>query len=243
MIRVACLTIGLACTVALAAPAQATGRQASDPAVTATATGLRAALTELVRADRELMPADAESTLRPVDDDALERRAVARARIIAGLDTLLGAGVAGRTAIRRLAAEWPGVDLVRRAEIRAAFRANDAADALAVTTKFALTAPRDTQLLRWRAEALESLNRPADALRARQARFELAPEEPAGWRALLAAHEAAGSLPRLRESLSRLRLLYPDSRIVREQEIEVLHRLGRRDEAARLAADTTGMTP
>jgi hypothetical protein len=40
-----------------------------------------------------------------------------------------------------------------------------------------------------------------------------------------------------------LRLLYPDSRVVREQEIEVLHRLGRRDEAARLAADTTGVNP
>lgn len=243
MMRGVCITVCLACTVALPAPAQAAGRQPTDPAVTATATGLRAALTELVRADRELMPADAESTLRPADDDALERRAVARARIVAGLDTLLEAGAAGRAAIRRLASDWPGVDIVRRAEIRAAFRASDAADALAVTAKFAVTAPRDTQLLRWRAEALESLGRPAEALRARQARYELAPEESTGWRALLAAHDAAGSLPRLRESLSRLRLLYPDSRIVREQEIEVLHRLGRRDEAARLAADTTGMTP
>lgn len=243
MMRRVCITVCLACTVALPAPAQASGRQQTDPTVAATASGLRTALTELTRADRELMPADAESTLRPADDDALERRAVARARIVAGLDSLLDAGAAGRTAIRGLAADWPGVDLVRRAEIRAAFRASDATDALAVTTKFAVTAPRDTQLLRWRAEALESLGRPAEALRARQARFELAPEEAAGWRQLLAAHDAAGSLPRLRESLSRLRLLYPESRIVREQEIEVLHRLGRRDEAARLAADTTGMNP
>lgn len=243
MMRRDCISVCLACTIALPALAQAAGSQPMDPAVAATTAGLRAAFTELTRADRELMPADAESTLRPADDDALERRAVARARIVAGLDTLLDAGVAGRNAIRRLATEWPGVDLVRRAEIRAAFRANDAADALATTTKFALTAPRDTQLLRWRAEALEALARPADALRARQARYELAPEDPAGWRALLAAHDAAGSLPRLRESLSRLRLLYPDSRVVREQEIEVLHRLGRRDEAARLAADTTGVNP
>lgn len=243
MMRRVCVSVSLACTVALPAPAQATGRQATDPAVAATTTGLQTALAELTRADRELMPADAASTLRPADDDALERRAVARARIVAGLDTLLDAGAEGRRAIRQLASDWPGVDLVRRAEIRAAFRASDAADALAVTTKFAVTAPRDTQLLRWRAEALESLGRPSEALRVRQARFELAPEEAAGWRVLLAAHDAAGSLPRLRESLSRLRLLYPDSRIVREQEIEVLHRLGRRDEAARLAADTTGMHP
>lgn len=243
MMRLAGVLACFVCTCALPAPAQAAGRQQTDPSVTATATGLRAALADLTRADRELRPADAESTLRPADDDALERRAIARVRIVAGLDTLLDAGVAGRAAIRQLATEWPGVDLVRRAEIRAAFRASDATDALAVTSKFALTAPRDTQLLRWRAEALESLGRTTEALRARQARFELAPEEAAGWRALLAAHEAAGSLPRLRESLGRLRLLYPDSRIVREQEIEVLHRLGRRDEAARLAADTTGMNP
>ena len=53
------------------------------------------------------------------------------------------------------------------------------------------------------------------------------------------AHDAAGTLPRLRASLGRLRLLHPDSRAVREHEIELLHRMGLRDEAARIAADTT----
>ena len=134
------------------------------------------------------------------------------------------------------------MDQVRRAEVRAAFLARDAADALQLVERMQAAAPRDTQALRWRAEALDSLARPADALRTRQARFELAPEDEDGWRALLRAHEAAGTLPRLRDSLARLRIVYPDSRAVREHEIEVLHRLGRRDEALRLMADTLGVS-
>ena len=117
--------------------------------------------------------------------------------------------------------------------MRAAFRAADATDALASVTRLGEAAPRDTQLLRWRAEAL----------RTRQARFELAPDDRSGWSELLAAHEAAGSLPKLRESLGRLRLLRPDSRIVWEHEIEVLHRLGRLDEAARISSDSTWRRP
>lgn len=233
----------LAIAVTLPAAAQADGRPVADPAVTLTVTGVRAALVDLARADRELLPNEGMSTLRPAEDETLDRRARARVRVVAGLDTLLAAGAPGRAAIRLLAIDWPGVDLVRRAEIRAAFRAGDATEALAATTRMALVAPRDTQLLGWRADALETLGRRGEALRARQARFELAPDDADGWRALLAAHAAAGTLPRLRESLARLRLLYPESRAVREHEIEVLHRLGRTDEAARLAADSTGMRP
>ena len=213
---------------------------AVDPALAPTMAALREALDALVRADRALMPAEGTSTLRGADEAALDRRARARARVLAGLDTLLAEGARGRTALRALAADWPGVDLVRRAEVRAAFLAGDAPDALVLVDRLAPLAPRDTQYLRWRADALDALGRRDEALRSRQARFELVPEEEDGWRALLRAHEAAGTLPRLRESLGRLRLLYPDSRAVREHEIEVLHRLGRRDEAARLAADTTG---
>lgn len=212
-----------------------------DPALRPTVAQLRDALGALVRADREVMPAEGMSSLRDVDDAALDRRARARARVSAGLDTLLAAGMRGRVAIRALAVDWPGVDQVRRAEVRAALGANDATDALALVERLAPAAPRDTQFLRWRAEALDGSGRAAEALRARQARYELAPEDADGWRALLRAHEAAGSLATLRTSLARMRLLYPDSRAVREHEIEVLHRLGRSDEAARLSADTTGV--
>lgn len=226
------------------AHAQGTSRPAPiDPALAPTVRALRAALSAAAGADRALMPAEGLSTLRGADDAVLERRAVARARIAAGLDSLLAAGPAGRSAIRVLAADWPGADQVRRAEVRAAFRAGDSRDALASVDRLATAAPRDTQYLRWRAEALDSLKRPAEALRARQARFEIAPNDSGAWRPLLRAHEAAGSLPRLRESLGRLRLLFPDSRLVRDHEIEVLHRLGRLDEAARIAADTTGGPP
>lgn len=213
-------------------------RSEIDPAVRLVLQRLREALVALANADRELMPAEGSSTLRGADEATLERRARARALVTAGLDTLLAAGARGRTAIKVLATDWPGMDQVRRAEVRAAFLAHDAGDALQLVDRMQVTAPRDTQLLRWRADALDSLLRAADALRTRQARFELAPDDADGWRAVLRAHEAAGSLPRLRESLARLRIVYPDSRAVREHEIEVLHRLGRRDEAARLMADT-----
>ena len=199
---------------------------------------VREALIAVTRADRELLPSEGAATLRPADDEVLERRAIARAKIAAALDSLLSAGAPGRAAIRGLAKDWPAADQVRRAEVRAAFRARDAADALRVVGGLAVAAPRDTQLITWRADALDLLGRKPEALRARQARYELAPDDEGAWRALRAAHEAANSLPQLRLSLGRLRLLFPYSRPVREHEIEVLHRLGRGAEAARVAADT-----
>ena len=241
------LTLGLAMPVPVPVPAQRTVTTAPPVAVdevpASSVAAVRAALVALTRADRELLPTEGADALRPAEDEALERRAIARARIAAGLDTLLAAGAPGRAAIRVLARDWPGADQVERAEVRAAFRANDATDALNVIARLAEAAPRDTQLLRWRAEAFDALGRPADAMRMRQARFELAPDDEIGWRTLLAAHEAAGTLPKLRESLGRLRLIYPDSRAVREHEIEVLHRLGRRDEALRITADSSWRRP
>jgi tetratricopeptide (TPR) repeat protein len=249
--RLAAVALAVAAPVAAPVTAQGSSAAAGPPARTAlvdaalepTVRALRAALMQVARSDRDLLPTEGASSLRAADDAALERRAVARARIAAGLDSLLDAGVSGRAAIHALAADWPGADQVQRAVVRAAFRAGDAREALSEVERLALVVPRDTQLLRWRAESLDSLGRRPEALRARQARFELAPDDRAAWPALLAAHEAAGSLPRLRESLGRLRLLYPDSDAVREHEIEVLHRLGRREEAARLSADTTRRRP
>jgi tetratricopeptide (TPR) repeat protein len=243
----------VAVALAVAAPVTAQGSSAGagqpartspmDAALVSIVRAVRAALMQVASSDRDLLPTEGASSLRAADDAALERRAVARARIAAGLDSLLDAGVSGREAIRALAVDWPGADQVQRAVVRAAFRAGDARDALSEVERLALVVPRDTQLLRWRAQALDTLDRRPEALRARQARFELAPDDVAAWPALLAAHEAAGSLPRLRASLGRMRLLYPDSEAVREHEIEVLHRLGRREEAARLSADTTGRRP
>lgn len=227
-------------TVAIAVASPVT---AQDAGLEPTVRALRAALVQMARSDRDLLPTEGASSLRAADDAALERRAVARARIAAGLDSLLDAGAPGRAAIRSLAADWPGADQVQRSVVRAAFLARDARDALSVVERLALEVPRDTQLLRWRAEALDSLGRRPESLRARQARFELAPEDRGAWPALLGAHEAAGSLARLRESLGRMRLLYPESDAVREHEIEVLHRLGRRDEAALLSSDTTRRRP
>jgi hypothetical protein len=43
--------------------------------------------------------------------------------------------------------------------------------------------------------------------------------------------------------VGRLRLLHPDSRVVWEREVEILHRLGRRDEAAKVSSDSTWRRP
>jgi len=213
--------------------------QAPDD-VLAAAQSLRRQVAELQRAERDLMPPGGASVLEPADDDALERRTHLRAEVMRNLEVLLAAGPAGRTEIQRLAVEFPSADLVRRAEIRAAFVADEPDEVLALADRMRISVPRDTQLLRWRAEAYEALGRQAEALQARQARWELAPEDGEAWRALVRAHERAGSLERLRESVARLRLLHPASTVVREQEMEILHRLGRYDEAARVAPGTDG---
>ncbi len=219
-------------------PTQARATPAVDSVHLPTVRALRAALADAAGADRELLPSDASSTLRAADDAVLDRRARARARIASGLDSLLDAGPAGRAAIQVLAAEWRGSDQVRRAEVRAAERATDAPEVLHLAEELLRESPRDTQVVRWRAQALGALGREADAVRAWQARFELAPEDESAWRDALRAHAAAGTLERLRQAVGRLRLIHPESRAVREREIEILHRLGRNDEAAKVAADT-----
>ncbi len=227
------------CLVMLCGGAAAARAQGQTD-VAAAARAVRQHVADLQRAERELMPASGASGLRRPDDAILERRDRARAEIARDLDRLITAGPGGRAAIQRLAAELPGAELVRRAEIRAAIAADDPAAVLRLADRLRVSMPRDTQLLRWRAEAYDALGQTAEALRARQAYWELAPEDDGGWRALVHAHERAGSLARLRESVARIRILHPESRVVREQEIEILHRLGRYDEAARIAAATRG---
>lgn len=208
--------------------------------IAATTRDLHAQIAAMQRAEREVMPAAGTTRLQRASDDVLARRDRARARIARDLDSLLAAGPAGRVAIRRAATAFPSVDLVRRAEIRAAVLAGAFGDASRLIDRLQATMPRDTQLVRWRADIDDALGRDADALRARQAYWELAPEDDGAWRALVRAHERAGSLARLRESVARLRILHPTSTIVRDEEIEVLHRLGRYDEAARVAAAARG---
>lgn len=226
----------LAALLAVAVPLVAQGPADSAASLHA----LRQRLVELERTERELLPASGADRLRRPDELLLARRERIRGEIARALDSLVTAGSGGRAAIRQLAREFPGADPVRRAEIQAAFQADDPAEALALTDRLRTTAPRDSQLVRWRAEACDALGRDAEALRARQALWEMAPDDGDAWRALVDAHVRAGSLPALRESVARIRLLHPESEIVQEQEIEVLHRLGRYEEAARIAASRTG---
>lgn len=250
-LRLLPVLLAIALVAAAPAEAQATPPRRPQPvlraelhlAVRPTVDRLREALAALAAVDRELMPAESSSTLRGADEATLDRRARARARVTAGLDTLLAAGPRGRAAIKLLATEWPGIDQVRRTEVRAAFLARATRPTRSSSSSGCRPPLRATRRRSGGAPRRSTRSaRPADALRTRQARFELAPEDEDGWRALLRAHESAGTLPRLRDSLARLHIVYPDSRAVREHEIEVLHRLGRRDEALRLMADTLGVS-
>jgi tetratricopeptide (TPR) repeat protein len=234
------VTIAACAACALVMPARRVSPQASQGDVAALEARLRDDVASLRRAAAELAPDAGTSRLRAPDPAVVSRHAAAEARVRADIERLLEAGGAGRAAVRRAGRAPDAHELVRRGAVRAALADGDAAAALAAVETLAGAAPRDTQLLRWRAEALDALGLAEPARAARQARWELAPEDPDAWRDLVAAHVQAGTLAQLRAGVERLRLLYPQSRVLREREIEVLHRLGRLDEAARVAADSAG---
>ena len=95
--------------------------------------------------------------------------------------------------------------------------------------------PDDADLQRERAEALERAGRAAEAATSYARALDLEPESEPTFRSLLRLRQATGTLDALLRQVRRLRVALPDSRVLPDREIELLHRMGRLDEAAAVA--------
>jgi tetratricopeptide (TPR) repeat protein len=81
------------------------------------------------------------------------------------------------------------------------------------------------------------VGRTADARQAFSHALEASPESDAPFRALLRADRSIAGLESLEQQVARLRMRLPRSIILADRHVEVLHRLGRTADAARVARE------
>ena len=151
------------------------------------------------------------------------------------LDTMVFETDWGPTELDRLRRAFPDARLLETYAARLAARQGRDSTALAMTRSLLRRHPQDVELHRDLARLVERTRSPDAALPAWRHALELEPEHEPTFRAALAAHRAADRLDALLDQVARLRTIDAESRVLAEYQIELLHRLGRLEEAAAVA--------
>lgn len=160
-----------------------------------------------------------------------EQRDEIGALLTAVLDTVVFETDWGSEELDDLRAAFPHSALLERYAARLAAVDGRPHDAVRLYDRLLRRTPTDVRLQRERAAVLDRTGQTREAMVAYTRTLELTPEDPEVFRALVRLHRAAGSLEQLLEQIRRLRLRLPESAVLADREIEVLHRLGRPDEA------------
>ncbi|MEJ2185270.1 MAG: hypothetical protein P8Z36_04950 [Gemmatimonadota bacterium] len=163
------------------------------------------------------------------------RRGALLAALRQALDIVVLRAHDGDAELARLRRTYPESALLDRYAARRAVLDGRLAEAADRYDALVHDAPADTTLQRERAALLVRLDRTADAIAGYERVLEMRPEDPNAFHALLRLRGANGSLQALLAQVRRLRVRLPDSPVLLDHEIELLHRLGRPDEAAMLA--------
>lgn len=178
-------------------------------------------------------PTDARRMARA--QPVLERQAELRETVQAVLDTVVLQTDWGPAELERMRQGFPDAAILDRYAARlAAHQGRDSA-ALAMTRELLRRFPQAVELHRDLARLVERTRGGKASLAAWRQALELEPEHEPTFRASLAAHRAAGRLDALLEQVERLRGIDRGSRVLAEFQIELLHRLGRLEEAAGVA--------
>jgi tetratricopeptide (TPR) repeat protein len=178
---------------------------------------------------------EAESPSTAVSDALYDQVAEGRRLLVALLDTVVLRTEWGADELARLRRRYPASPLFLRYEARLASQRGEHETALAVYSRLITQRPADVELHLAYASALDALGRTAEAVAAYTRAFELGPRDERVFRALVRLREEDGTLPALLAQVRRLRTLYPEVPNLAEHEIELLHRLGRLDEAGEAA--------
>lgn len=178
-------------------------------------------------------PADARRArrARPI----LERQAELRETVGAVLDTVVLETDWGPAELRRMQESFPDAAILDRYAARLAAHEGRDSAALAMTRALVRRFPQAVELHRDLAALVERTRGPEAALDVWRHALELAPEHEPTFRSALTAHRDADRLGALLAQIQRLRTIDRESRVLAEYQIELLHRLGRLEEAAEVA--------
>lgn len=161
----------------------------------------------------------------------LDRRERMLAQVRAALDTAVLQTAWGEQELASLRVAYPQSTLLDRYEARLASRQGRDSLALARYEALLRRDPTDSELQRARGLVLERGGAGREAAAAYARALELDPESDSTFRALVRLRQASGTLDQLLAQIRRLRIARPESDVLVEREIEVLHRLGRTAEA------------
>ena len=151
------------------------------------------------------------------------------------LDTVVLRTAWGGEALAVLRREWPESALLRLYAGRLALESGRHAEALALFRVAVAHDPADADAQLGLAAALAATGENTAANGAASRALELAPERDDVFRLRVALAERTHTLDDALGQIRRLRERVPSSRALGEREVELLQRLGRLDEAARIA--------
>ena len=146
----------------------------------------------------------------------------------------------GPAELGRLRGMYPGSVFLTRVDVRLALANGNLERARMEVERLLRLQPGhgDTHALHGR--VLEAMGIPDRARVSYGRSFELAPDAPEAFEALVRIHRSEDSLADLLDRVRRLRAISPDSATLLGHEIELLHRLGRLDEARALTGTDEG---
>lgn len=223
--------------VALAAltPIQARAQESGESRLHAE---LEAAIAELQRAEIAAVQNFGDGSLEQLNAAApvIQEHAQRLTRVRALLDTVVFTTPTGPEYLARLRARYPSSALFELVAARLFVGTGRADSALIVLERVAFRMPASLDVQVGLADAHEALGDTAEAIRALTRALEIEPSDEAIFERLLALRRAEDSLNQLLAQVRRLQLRLPDARRLIEREVELLHRLGRLDEARTAAA-------
>ena len=228
----ACVAMGLC------ASARAHAQPASDGDSLRLARALRTSIREVAKLEQaSLGVMSTKQTAKTVKGARamLDARDKATARMTALLDTVVFQRPWGEHELDLLRHDYPGALLLDKYSADVAERHGRLADAIEGYARLLRMDPRDSSLQLRYAELQSKAGHKAEAVRAYQRVLETYPEYGPAYQKLQSMSEADSTLDDLLTRIRRLRILNPQSRVVMEHEVDLLHRLGRSREADSVA--------
>jgi predicted Zn-dependent protease len=200
-------------------------------------------LREVETTERRALGALRSTSSRTPDTTLVRRYAAARDGLAALLAALDAEGDWGTRRFGTLRVIYPDSPMLIEAGARRAARTGAADSALAAYDRLLRRDPANLAWQRARAATLESLGRRTDARRAWAVSLDLEPLHEETFRAAVRLATSDDALEQLLQQVRRHRLGQPNVRVLGDREVELLQRLGRPDEAAKVAEQLTRRRP